>query len=132
MIGLFSMFKLLISIMILICSLISFEAYAEKDINISLKYADNQLDKFTTKVVSKCNTLSCSVSMFNNEYKRLDKNIKKAYGKDTVGYTYYTMSMESLCNGYMKNSKDVLNKSFKEKICLVKYSYGQLKYMGIV
>lgn len=124
--------KSLIYILLLTSSLFSNESHAAKDLNVSLKYADVQLDKFTNKVTSQCNTLSCSLAMFNTEYKRLDKSIKKAYGKDTVGYTYYTMSMESLCNGYMKNSKDVLNKSFKEKICLVKYSYGQLKYMGIV
>lgn len=123
--------KSLIYILLLTGSLFSNESHAVKDINISLKYADMQLDKFTNKVTSQCSTISCSLAMFNTEYKRLDKSIKKAYGKDNVGYTYYTMSMESLCNNYMKTNKD-LDRSFKEKICLVKYSYGQLKYMGIV
>lgn len=129
------MCRLLIYIVLLFSSLYSINAFAEintANVNTSLKYADKQLDIFTNKVVSKCSTLSCSSSMFNLEYKRLDNLIKKAYKNDTVGYTYYVMSVESLCNGYMKNSKDNLNKSFKEKICLVKYSYGQLKYMGIV
>lgn len=130
--------KLLICLSI--CSITLFSTHSsavkpkendQQRVNTSLTYANSQLDKFTNSVSKRCSTIKCSYTLFDKEHKRLDKQIKVAYKKDDVGYTYYTMSMESLCNNYMKTNKE-LDRSFKEKICLVKYSYGQLKYMGVV